>query len=114
MAGRARGSPGDHPVRQGEFLSIRERVVVAPAWGRLAREPVDGGGRVRRGAVIGWLRTREGDIPLLAPVSGVFLAWLAGEGERVPPGRAVAWLRGPGVSEGRPGGAEGNGGGRMR
>jgi len=76
----------------GEYLSMGERVVVAPAWGRIETDLWEGDA-VAVGTVIG--RVREGDrvVPLLSPVAGIFLGWLARSGEWVPPGRAVARLR---------------------
>lgn len=80
-------------VPEGEFFSIPEWLIVAPAWGRLHREAVDEGRRVEPGAVVGCLRGNGADVPLASPVGGIFEAWLAVEGEPVRPGQAVACVR---------------------
>lgn len=77
----------------GEIVSIAERIVVSPAWGRLHVEPLTEGQLLEKGAVIGRLREAGREIPLVCHAEAIFLAWLADEGERVPPGRRVARLR---------------------
>lgn len=78
---------------EGEFFSIPERLIVAPAWGRFHRERVDEGGRVEPGAVVGCLTGNGADVPLISPVGGIFELWLAVEGEPVRPGQALACVR---------------------
>jgi biotin carboxyl carrier protein len=78
---------------QGEFVSIEERLVLSPAWGRLRADPVEEGRRIQAGAVIGMVRQPKADIPLVCPVTGRFLEWLAGDGERIRPGTPLALLR---------------------
>lgn len=74
-------------VPEGESFSIPERLIVAPAWGRLHCEAVDEGGRVESGAVVCWLRGNGADVPVASPVGGIFEVWLAVEGELVRPGQ---------------------------
>jgi multidrug efflux pump subunit AcrA (membrane-fusion protein) len=78
---------------EGEFVSISERVVHSPAWGRLDPDPVPAGLRIEAGRVIGRVRQPKAVIPLVSPVTGRFLEWLALEGEPVRPGTALARLR---------------------
>lgn len=78
---------------QGEFVSISERVVSSPAWGRLDPDPVPAGLRIEVGRIIGRVRQAKAVIPLISPVSGRFLEWLALEGEPVRPGTPLARLR---------------------
>ena len=77
----------------GETVSMPERLVVSPAWGRLRARPLRHGQRVARGTVIGALHEGGKEIPLVCHTSAVFLSWLAVEGERVSPGRRLASLR---------------------
>jgi biotin carboxyl carrier protein len=78
---------------QGEFVSIEERLVLSPAWGRLRADPVVKGRHIRAGTVIGLVRQTKTDIPLVCPVTGRFLEWLAVDGERIRPGTPLALLR---------------------
>ncbi len=77
----------------GESFSISERLIVAPAWGRVHQKRFTEGTRVRRGAALGSLSGPGSDIPLRSPVRGVFVLWLVGEGQLVRTGQAVACLR---------------------
>lgn len=77
----------------GEVISIPERLVVSPAWGRLDVEPIAAGETVEEGSIIGRLHEGGRVIPLICHTRAVFLAWLALDGERVSPGRRVARLR---------------------
>jgi biotin carboxyl carrier protein len=81
---------GDEP--EGEFLSMRERLVVSPHWGTFHGAPLQEGGDVASGAVIGWVTENGQETTLVSPLSAVFVAWLAFEGEWVSPGRPVARL----------------------
>lgn len=83
---------GDSPYPAGEFLSIRERVVVAAQWGRVHAEVVDQGHRVEPGTILGQLLERGIVTQVVAPVRAVFLGWFVREGERVPPGSPLALL----------------------
>jgi hypothetical protein len=77
----------------GEFLSIPERLVVAPAWGRWCPRPLSHGEFVEKGDVVGLVWDGRDHIELIAPVRGLFIAWMAATGERVRPGMAVARLQ---------------------
>jgi len=85
--------PSPIEYRAGEFLSITERLVVAPAWGRFHGEPLEEGSGILKGSIIGRLTEGRRETVVVSPIRGVFLAWLVWEGERVPPGRPVARLR---------------------
>ena len=78
----------------GESVSMEERVVVAPSWGRLhgLRKP---GNPVRRGAPIARLVEAGRETPLVASHQGTLMGWLVLDGERVRPGTALARIRVP-------------------
>jgi multidrug efflux pump subunit AcrA (membrane-fusion protein) len=83
------GQDGHH--LEGEFLTIRERIVVAPHWGRVHQdvtdpEPVD------EGVVIGRIRERGVETPLVPPEPSVLIRWLVRDGERVAPGSPIVLL----------------------
>jgi hypothetical protein len=78
---------------QGEPLSISERLVVSPVWGRLRPGDHEPGGHLEVGAVIGVVREGDEDFPLLCSTPSVFVSWLASDNERIPPGRAVARVK---------------------
>lgn len=82
----------DDPYPEGEFLSIRERLVVAPHWGRVHEEIVAPGIQVEAGAILGQLRDRGETSLVVAPLRAVFVRWLVREGERVAPGSPLALL----------------------
>jgi hypothetical protein len=77
---------------EGEFLSIRERVVVARHWGRVHMERVDQEEAVDEKVILGWLREHGRETPLVASSRAIFVRWLVREGERVAPGRPVILL----------------------
>ncbi len=77
----------------GESLNIRERVIVSPGWGRFSSSRLSEGQVVERGAIVGMLVENGTEIPLVSHVRGIFVGWLAQEGERVRPGHRVARLR---------------------
>lgn len=85
---------------QGEFVSIPERVVYSTAWGRLDPAPIQAGLRIEAGSVIGRVRQPKAVIPLVCPVSGRFVEWLALEGEPIRPGTPLARLVSDDRSEG--------------
>ena len=74
---------------QGERVSMEERVVVAPSWGRI-HELSAAGERVRRGSPIGRLVEVGRETPLVASHHGTLLGWLVLDGERVKPGTPLA------------------------
>ena len=78
---------------QGEPLSISERLVVSPVWGRLRPGDHEPGQRLEVGTVIGVVNEANEDFPLLCTTPSVFVSWLASDNERIPPGRAVARVR---------------------
>jgi biotin carboxyl carrier protein len=80
-------------VIEGEFVSIPERLVLSPAWGRLRSEPLEPGRSVEVGTVIGAIRQPKLEVRLVCSVAGLFVEWLAEEGERVRPGTPLARLR---------------------
>ena len=84
---------------EGEFVSIPERVVCSPAWGRLDPFSVRAGVRIEVGTVIGRVTQPKAALPLVSPVGGLFLEWLAQKGEPVRPGTPLARLK----SDDRPG-----------
>lgn len=81
------------PDAEGEFLSIPDRLVVAPQWGRFHGRPLEEGQRLRRGAVIGSVTQGRDRRVVRAPGRSVLVAWLAYEGEWVAPGAPLARLR---------------------
>jgi biotin carboxyl carrier protein len=80
------------PTSEGEFLSIRERLVVATSWGRIHEEDFLEGIRVEAGTILGHLRENGNATPLVVPMTAVFVRWLVREGERVRPGSPLALL----------------------
>lgn len=79
--------------RYGDFLSIAERLVVSPAWGHL-RTASREGQYVEESAVLGRITAGAEDVLLRAPVGGVFLGWIALEGELVWQGTPLARILG--------------------
>ena len=78
---------------EGESLSISERLVVSPVWGRLRPKDLEAGQPIELGTVIGVIKEGGEDFPLVCSTPSTFVSWLAGDNERVPPGRAVARIR---------------------
>ena len=78
---------------EGEFPPISERLLIAPARGRLHHHRVREGRPLQPGTVIGELRTIGGRVQVRSRLAGTFLAWIASEGESVNPGQAVAIVR---------------------
>ena len=78
---------------EGEFPPISERLLIAPARGRLHHHRVREGRPLQPGTVIGELRTIGGRVQVRSRLAGTFLAWIASEGEAVNPGQAVAIVR---------------------
>lgn len=81
------------PGSAGEFLSISERLVISPVWGRFHRAHMEEGHTLRRGELIGRVVLASKEVRLVSPMRAVFLGWLVLDGERVSPGRPVVWLR---------------------
>jgi multidrug efflux pump subunit AcrA (membrane-fusion protein) len=81
----------DGPDLEGEFLSIRERIVVAPHWGRVLTDLREGWD-VDKDTVLGRLQEQGTETLIVAPLKAVLIRWLVREGERVAPGRPVVLL----------------------
>jgi hypothetical protein len=78
---------------QGEFISIPDRLVVSPGWGRVHLGALTEGQVIQAGARIGRLIEGGHNTLLICPVRAVFVGWLVFEGERVAPGSPLARLR---------------------
>lgn len=75
----------------GEFVWLPETLVVSPAPGRFRRAALSEGATIAIGAVIGHLSFNGGAaLPVASPVGGVFLGWLAWEGEGLQRGTPLA------------------------
>ncbi|MGH2572271.1 MAG: hypothetical protein ACRDGU_02085 [Actinomycetota bacterium] len=66
---------------------------MAPHWGRLNEQIVKSGVEVEPGELLGHLRERGLDTPLVAPLQAVFIGWLVTDRQRVAPGTPLALLR---------------------
>lgn len=77
----------------GEFISISERLVVSPRYGRFHGEPIEGGRILRRGSVLGRVTQAGEEALIMSSFSAVFMGWLVFEGEWVWPGRPLVLLR---------------------
>jgi hypothetical protein len=80
------------PTSEGEFLSIREKLVVASSWGRVHEGDVSERMRVEAGTILGHLQENGQATPVVVPVTAVFVRWLVRDGERVAPGSPLALL----------------------
>ena len=89
-------SPEIEVLHPGEWLAVRERVVVAPCVGRFRprRDPRPDR-MLRRGDEIGVLEGPHHAVVVRSPFSGEFAGLLAADGERVRAGDPLAWLRMP-------------------
>ncbi|MGH2785243.1 MAG: hypothetical protein ACRDJ1_08265 [Actinomycetota bacterium] len=88
---------------EGEFVSFPELLVVSPLQGRFRREPIPEGSAIAAGTVIGSISFNGGTtLPVPSPVAGVFLGWLAWEGESLQRGALLARI-------GRSNGSNGDG-----
>lgn len=77
----------------GEFVSIAERLVISPGWGRIRAGSIEAGQQIDEGGEIARLSEGGRDVALVAHCRGSFLGWLVQDGDRVSPGRAIARLR---------------------
>ena len=82
-------SAGPH----GEFLTIDERVVVAPSVGVFRPACITAGAHIHEGDVVGELVGHQSRVPVHSLFDGTFMGMLAIEGERCRRGQPVAWLR---------------------
>lgn len=78
---------------EGEFLSIPDRLVVAPQWGRFHGRPLEEGQRLRPGAVVASVTQGRDRRVVRTRDRCVLVRWLAYEGEWVAPGTPLARLR---------------------
>lgn len=76
----------------GESVTLAEHLVVAPSWGRVRLGAFLEGQEISPGMTIAHVDDAGFRMPVIASAAGCFLAWLAREGERVPPGRPLARL----------------------
>jgi hypothetical protein len=83
----------DELLFEGEFPLMSERLVIAPERGRLHHRRIREGRRLDAETVIGEIRTFRGPVMLRSFCPGLFVTWLAGEGEAVIRGHPVAVLR---------------------
>ena len=83
----------DQPASaHGEFLTVPERLIVAPMAGRFEPAPLPGD-VVAPGQAVGCV-VRSGDrVEVRSPVAGRFMGHLADSGERVRDGQPLAWVR---------------------
>lgn len=81
---------GDFVV-DGEFVALTESLVIAPTRGRFRREALVEGSAIEAGARIGAV-AYNGGVPreVCSPRTGVFLGWMAWEGEFVDKGAMLA------------------------
>jgi biotin carboxyl carrier protein len=87
--GQGDGTPAVPP---GEFLSVPERLIVAPTAGRFEPLPPSGD-LLEQGACVGTVVHSGQRIPVTATVGGRFMGHLAERGERVRDGQPLAWVR---------------------
>ncbi len=95
----------DHTPVPGEWVTVPERVIVAPTVGifrptntqgassRVAMGTFDEAVEVRQGEQIGVIEGPGAAAPVTSPFEGRLLSLLAHPGERVREGQPVAWLR---------------------
>lgn len=81
---------GDFVV-DGEFVAMPEHLVLAPTRGRFRRESLVEGATIEAGARIGAVAYNGGAArEVCSPRTGVFLGWMAWEGEFVDKGAMLA------------------------
>jgi hypothetical protein len=75
----------------GEVVSLPESLGVAPSQGRFRREPLVEGTLVHAGSVIGTVAFNGSKVrPVTLSKDGVFLGWLAWDGEALTKGVPLA------------------------
>lgn len=72
---------------------MSEKLLVSPAWGHL-RTAKRAGEKVEEAAVLGRISGVGRDVLVLAPTRGVFMGWIALEGELVWQGTPLARMLG--------------------
>lgn len=80
-------------LTSGEHLTVRERVIVAPASGRFSPSSEGGDAMLDAEQVIGTIEGVGHATPVRSPFRGSLEGLLAHAGERVREGQPVAWLR---------------------
>jgi biotin carboxyl carrier protein len=93
LAEREPATRSAHASVHEDAVCYPDRLVIAPAWGHFVREPLDVGQIVEQGSVIGKVQEGRREVPIVSPVRGSFVAWVATEGEAIFPREPVAWLR---------------------
>ena len=92
-AGAAPDHSVDHDLFEhlGEVVSISESLVVSPSRGRFQRESLVEGAVVLAGTLIGVVAFNGGNaLRVTAPADGVFLGWMAWDGESLQRGTPLA------------------------
>ena len=80
----------------GEVVSMSESLVVSPSQGRFRRESLVEGAIVLAGTLIGVVAFNGGKaLPVTAPADGVFLGWMAWDGESLQRGTPLARIGDP-------------------
>ena len=80
----------------GEVVSIPESLVVSPSQGRFRRESLVEGAVVLAGTLIGVVAFNGGKaLRVTAPADGVFLGWMAWDGESLQRGTPLARMGEP-------------------
>ena len=83
----------DETLFEGEFPLMSERLVIAPARGRLHHRRVREGRQLKPDTVIGEIQAIGGSVLVRSFGTSRFITWLASEGEAVTRGHPVAVLR---------------------
>ena len=77
----------------GDVVCLAESLVVSPDRGHFRREHLEEGATVEVGTVIGAMTIgRDRAVPVTSRVAGVFLGWLAWDGENVERGAPLAHI----------------------
>ena len=111
-AGAIPDSVVDHDLFEhlGEVVSISESLVVSPSQGRFHRESLVEGAVVLAGTLIGVVAFNGGKaLRVTAPADGVFLGWMAWEGESLQRGMPLARIGPANGSNGNGRPSNGNG-----
>lgn len=92
----------DVSLPTGEYVAFPEALVVSPGRGRLRRSALHDGTAVSSGHVLGEVQRSDGRDPfqISSPIDGIFLGWLAWDGEHVTPGALLARIARNGTDPG--------------
>jgi [acyl-carrier-protein] S-malonyltransferase len=77
------------------------RLVVAPYGGIFDARELPEGESLDAGAMLGRVRTSRAEHPVVSPIGGVLVEWLASDGDPVTPGQPLVRLGSPGAADGR-------------